>query len=262
VTPAIDGERQERRADVRGPRPRGSGLSGAPAGGSTPDQPPHAQADRPEVVALERQLTARCWPVRAMRSRWLRWRSPMGWPIADALASARLCCAWPPGAAGRGPAAGRCCVSAPSWPSAEPMTRLGPPGWPPRARPSPRSPPRPSSSWRWLTWRPDAAVEPYGLCADWPRPPRPRHRRHGAHRAAPARGLGARGVGGPRLASCPRAAKRPRAFVVALAREADADALVSLDRDLRDAGLTDIAIDRPAAFLGRLPEPSIEQTPG
>jgi len=56
VTPAIDGERQERRADARGPRPRGSGLSGAFAGGSTPDQHPHAQADRPEVVALERQL--------------------------------------------------------------------------------------------------------------------------------------------------------------------------------------------------------------
>lgn len=50
-------------------------------------------------------------------------------------------------------------------------------------------------------------------------------------------------------------------YLVAFAREADVDALVSLDRDLLDAGLTDIAIERPAAFLGRLPEPSSEQTP-
>ena len=45
-------------------------------------------------------------------------------------------------------------------------------------------------------------------------------------------------------------------YLVALAREAHADALVSLDRDLLDAGLTDIAIERPAALLERLRESS------
>ncbi len=51
-------------------------------------------------------------------------------------------------------------------------------------------------------------------------------------------------------------------YLVALAREAHADVLVSLDRDLLDAGLTDIAIERPAAFLARLLEPPGGQTPG
>lgn len=51
-------------------------------------------------------------------------------------------------------------------------------------------------------------------------------------------------------------------YLVALAREAHADSLVSLDRDLLDAGLTDLATERPDAFLGRLREPSSEQTSG
>jgi len=51
-------------------------------------------------------------------------------------------------------------------------------------------------------------------------------------------------------------------YLVALAREAHADSLVSLDRDLLDAGLTDIATERPAACLARLRESSSQQTSG
>lgn len=51
-------------------------------------------------------------------------------------------------------------------------------------------------------------------------------------------------------------------YLIALARGAHADALVSLDRDLLDANLKDISIERPAAFLGRLREPSSWQRPG
>ncbi len=60
-----------------------------------------------------------------------------------------------------------------------------------------------------------------------------------------------------------RAAAYVAAFAAGSERHPDpADVIVSLDRDLLDAGLTDLATERPAAFLGRLPEPSSEQTSG
>ncbi|PZS23165.1 MAG: hypothetical protein DLM61_24455, partial [Pseudonocardiales bacterium] len=75
------------------------------------------------------------------------------------------------------------------------------------------------------------------------------------------RGLRRREQAPPRPCRRDRERSRPcRRYLVALAREARTDAQVSLDRDLLDAGLTDPAIERPAAFLGRLREPSSEQT--
>jgi uncharacterized protein len=45
-------------------------------------------------------------------------------------------------------------------------------------------------------------------------------------------------------------------YLVALARSSAADVLVSLDRDLLDAGLPDVTVLDPARFLGRLAEES------
>ena len=75
--------------------------------------------------------------------------------------------------------------------------------------------------------------------------------------AAPGRPVTAGSERHPGLAEVSPSVRDPADdYLVALAREAHADALVSLDRDLLDAGLTDIAIERPAALLERLRESS------
>lgn len=71
--------------------------------------------------------------------------------------------------------------------------------------------------------------------------------------AAYVAALAARSEHQPDSAVAPPSVRDPDDdYLVALARAEGADALVSLDRDLLDAGLGDVVVEDPAEFLTRL----------